>query len=199
MYISVVHNTRVPRHHALSQLLVRQAAYRPLRQSAGRAVRLISGLDLPVQGLVPALSALELELEAGASRQLADEERAGAGADEAGAGELLRRLSSSCFQLEGRALRDGVTAFLEAELERAGADEAGAASRQLADEERAGAGADEAAEEEPLPLRRLSSSWRQLAGRTERVGLTRLVADEARLQGRRGTRGNGKQTCQYTS
>ncbi len=123
------------------------------------------------------------EEEAGASRQLAEVERAGAAAsyEELLLPEEPRRLSSSCFQLAGREERVGVTGFLE--LEERGAEEAGAgASRQLAELERAGAGAEEAEEDEPLPLRRDSSSWRQLAGRTERVGLTRLAAEEARLQ-----------------
>ncbi len=130
-------------------------------------MRLISTLDLPVQGLVP----LELdELEAGAadegaSRQL--ELEAGA-ADELPL--LPRRLSSSCFQLAGREEREGVTGFL-AEVERAGAAELEGESRQL--EPEAGA-----ADELPLLPRRLSSSCFQLAGREEREGVTAFLEAE---------------------
>lgn len=101
---------------------------------------MISTLFLPVQGLVPCLlGEVDLADSAGASRQLAELERAGAGAEAELLPEEPRRASSSCFQLAGREERDGVTVLLRG-LEGRGADAAGA-SRQLAELERAGAGA----------------------------------------------------------
>lgn len=139
-----------------------RAIYRPERQSAGRAVRLISTLALPVQGLLPALAAEDDDAgldEPDSVRQLAEDDRAGsagAGADDGE--EEPRRLSSSCFQLDGREERVGVTAFLGLEAD-------GRAGAGAADEEGAG---------EP-PARRLSSSCFQLAGRAERVGVTAFL------------------------
>ncbi len=105
------------------------------------------------------------EADDGESRQLEEP-------DEAGAGESLpRRLASSCFQFEGR-LERWTGAFLAGEVGRA--DEADDGDSRQPEPDEAGAG-------ELLPPRRLSSSWRQLAGSTERVGLTRL-ADVERLR-----------------